>query len=73
MSGSFPRGQNTKARFGREDTALADLLRDLADKPEKLASVEQTLVVPPTLEETVTATRRVYERLLADRAMPAAA
>ena len=57
----------------RDGTALADLLRDLADKPEKLASVEQALAVPPTIEETVAATRHVYERLLAGRAVPAAA
>jgi glycosyltransferase involved in cell wall biosynthesis len=63
-------GFHFRARDGR---ALADLLRDLADKPEKLAAVEHTLAVPPTLEETVTATRQLYERLLAGRAMPAAA
>ncbi|MFC7691595.1 glycosyltransferase [Paeniroseomonas aquatica] len=45
----------------RSGLALADLLRDLAERPERLDALQQTLSVPPTLEQTVRATREVYE------------
>lgn len=54
-------GFHFRARSG---AALADLLRDLADEPERLAALEETLATPPTLAETVAATRDLYGRLL---------
>ena len=49
----------------RNGAALADLLRDLADDPDRLSALEETLTQPPSLAETVQATRDLYGRLLA--------
>ena len=48
----------------RNGAALADLLRDLADDPDRLSALEETLTQPPSLAETVQATRDLYGRLL---------
>ena len=55
-------GFHFRARSG---AALADLLRELADEPDRLAALEETLTQPPSLEETVRATRELYGQLLA--------
>lgn len=54
-------GFHFRARSG---AALADLLRNLADEPERLDAIQETLVQPPLLETTVLETRGLYERLL---------
>jgi glycosyltransferase involved in cell wall biosynthesis len=53
-------GFHFRARSG---AALAELLRDLADEPERLDALEETLAQPPSLAETVEATRSLYGRL----------
>jgi len=55
-------GFHFRARSG---AALADLLRDLADDPDRLAALNDTITQPPTLAETVAATRSLYTQLLA--------
>lgn len=54
-------GFHFRARSG---VALAELLRELADDPARLAALAPTLAVPPTAAETVQATRALYHRLL---------
>jgi glycosyltransferase involved in cell wall biosynthesis len=44
--------------------ALADLLRQLADEPEQLEALAETLAPPLTLQETTDTTRALYARLL---------
>jgi len=55
-------GFHFRARSG---AALADLLRELADDPDRLSALEETLAQPPSLAETGQATRDLYGRLLA--------
>jgi glycosyltransferase involved in cell wall biosynthesis len=43
--------------------SLANLLRDLAQRPARLAALQSTLAVPPTLRDTAAATLRLYRRL----------
>lgn len=55
-------GFHFRARSG---AALADLLRDLADEPDRLAALNETIAEPPTLAETVATTTTLYRQLLA--------
>lgn len=45
--------------------ALAALLRGLAARPERLAALQGTLAVPPSVQDSAAATLRLYRRLLA--------
>jgi glycosyltransferase involved in cell wall biosynthesis len=47
--------------------ALASLLRGLANKPERLASLQATLATPPSVQDSAAAMLRLYRRLLAAR------
>lgn len=47
--------------------ALASLLRDLAEQPERLAELQKTLATPPSLEATAAATLDLYRNILARR------
>lgn len=44
--------------------SLATLLRDLAERPARLAALQSSLAVPPTLRDTAAATLRLYRRLV---------
>ncbi|WP_270934846.1 glycosyltransferase family 4 protein [Falsiroseomonas oryzae] len=51
--------------------ALASLLRGLAERPERLAALQPTLAVPPSVQDTAAATLRLYRRLVADQRLSA--
>jgi predicted nucleic acid-binding protein len=43
--------------------SLANLLRGLAQRPERIAMLQATMTVPPSLQDTAAATLRLYRRL----------
>lgn len=53
--------------------SLAGLLRRLAEDPARLAALQSTLAVPPTLRDTAAANLRLYRRLAAPRQAAATA
>jgi glycosyltransferase involved in cell wall biosynthesis len=47
--------------------SLASLLRGLVARPERLAALQSSLAVPPSVQDTAAATLKLYRRLLAAR------
>ena len=47
--------------------ALASLLRGLAARPERLATLQPSLAIPPSVQDTAAATLKLYRRLAATR------
>jgi glycosyltransferase involved in cell wall biosynthesis len=53
--------------------ALASLLRGLAARPERLAALQPSLAIPPSVQDTAAATLKLYRRLAATRSSAEAA